>query len=287
MATGSIPYPTHHQILPSGYRMSYVQEGQPDRPALLLLHGLPSNKRIWHSTIAHLADDFFCIAPDLLGLGESEKTPSASYTIVAHAEAVLALMDSLGIDTFAVLGHSMGSQIAMLIAARLAPARVTRLVSVDGVISANLQPLAAWLLTPAAILAAVIPGVFALGRMLARLAVARRLVAWFWFHDTRHLPEAVWAEQVATALQPGQASPILRSLSSLRSTSLLPMLPRIKAPTLVIFGQDEHLLPVNDTRYCEQLIPNCQVTIIDRCGHFPMLEQPARYFDALDTFLRD
>lgn len=101
-------------------------------PAVLLLHGFPHTWAVWSPVIARLAPSRTVIAPDLRGLGESERTPGGYDAATTVADAV-ALLDALGVGTADVIGIDLGAPTAALIALTH-PARVRRLVAMEAVV---------------------------------------------------------------------------------------------------------------------------------------------------------
>src|ERR1700674_2710461 len=81
-----------------GHTMAYVEVGVGD--PIVLLHGNPTSSYLWRNIIPHLSEFGRCIAPDLIGMGDSDKLPDAgptSYTFVEHRRFLDALLDRLGV----------------------------------------------------------------------------------------------------------------------------------------------------------------------------------------------
>jgi pimeloyl-ACP methyl ester carboxylesterase len=107
-------------------RVAYADQG--DGPAVLLLHGCPFSSFVWRNIIPLLAEaGHRCIAPDLLGLGDTETTPDADWSLPAQVAMVMGLLDALCLDRVDVVGHDHGGAIAQLLAAQH-PYRIDRLV---------------------------------------------------------------------------------------------------------------------------------------------------------------
>ena len=97
-----------------GSRMAYIDEGQGD--TILLLHGNPASSYIWRNIIPYLSGSARCIAPDLIGMGDSDKLPDTgpeSYRFVDHQRYLEALYDQLDLgDHVVVVGQDWGSALA-------------------------------------------------------------------------------------------------------------------------------------------------------------------------------
>src|SRR5688572_33414155 len=107
-------------------KLMYTTVGHPAAPPLLLVHGWLSYRGVWRQTMEAFKDSHYCVAIDLLGFGNSDKPAGGDYSIAAQGQRVLQLANALGLDRFALMGHSMGGQIALCVASMLAPARVLR-----------------------------------------------------------------------------------------------------------------------------------------------------------------
>lgn len=97
----------------NGQRMAYVELGQPDGDPILFLHGNPTSSYLWRNVMPHLAEQGRCIAPDLVGMGDSEKLPDSGpdrYRFVEHREYLDGFIDALGInERLTLVIHDWGS----------------------------------------------------------------------------------------------------------------------------------------------------------------------------------
>ena len=150
----------------NGDNLVYSVFGSPNAPLLILIHGWFSHRGVWNETIATFKDYYYCVAIDLLGFGDSEKPIDGDYGINAQGERVLALAEKLGFDSFSLIGHSMGGQIAFCIASILAPEKVEKLVSVSGVVTGKLSPIVERIIYPMMAFSAKFPRTFPLWRWL-------------------------------------------------------------------------------------------------------------------------
>jgi haloalkane dehalogenase len=124
-----------------GRRMAYVEQGQ--GAPIVLLHGNPTSSFLWRSVIPHLAGSGRCIAPDLIGMGDSEKLPAddaARYTFIRHREFLDALLEQLGITSRVTLVvHDWGSALGFDWAARH-PQAIRGIAYMEAIV----RPLSGW-----------------------------------------------------------------------------------------------------------------------------------------------
>jgi pimeloyl-ACP methyl ester carboxylesterase len=106
-------------------RVAYRDDGA--GPPVLLLHGCPFSSFVWRKIIPGLTDQFRCLTPDLLGLGDTETPPDTDWSLPAQEQMILGLLDTLGVERVHMVGHDHGGAIAQLVAARHAD-RIDRLV---------------------------------------------------------------------------------------------------------------------------------------------------------------
>lgn len=107
------PFPTHREAIADGFSIAFTREGVGGYP-LVLLHGFPETRRIYHRNIRPLADaGFEVIVPDLRGFGDSDLAPDGSYDPVAYADDVYRLVhDRLGHSRVSLVGGDIGGTIA-------------------------------------------------------------------------------------------------------------------------------------------------------------------------------
>jgi pimeloyl-ACP methyl ester carboxylesterase len=106
---------------------------------VLLLHGFPTSSYLWRDVQRDLGPRYPTYAPDLVGLGASERPPSGRYDHAAQADLLLGLLDSLGLSRVAVVAHDVGGGVAMHLAAA-APDRVAALVLLDTPLHTEVWP---------------------------------------------------------------------------------------------------------------------------------------------------
>lgn len=279
-----------HIFTHQGYTLHYSVAGSPDAPPVLMIHGYDSSRYVWRTTFPALENDFFCVAIDLLGHGNSPIDPQGDYSIVAQGQRVLALADHLGLERFALIGHSMGGQIALCIAGLLAPERVSKLIDVAGVVTGKLMPGVSRTILASIKLLHGVPVLPPLIEAFFRYASPRfKLPARYqfssWFYDFNALDFDWWRIDRELTNQPGSRHTWYRALIALETFDARPHLPQITAPTLIIFGTEDHVVPLNDGQLALEHIPHRQLNLMENCGHFPMYEQPESFTDKVRDFL--
>ncbi|MFC9664875.1 alpha/beta fold hydrolase [Nocardia sp. NPDC127606] len=124
---------SHRTVDIQGRSVFYREAGDSDKPTLLLLHGFPSSSAMFRNLIPALADDYHVIAPDHLGFGQSAMPPvdEFDYSFDTLTAITLELLDTLGIDRFALYIQDYGAPIGLRIASR-DPERVTAIITQSG-----------------------------------------------------------------------------------------------------------------------------------------------------------
>ncbi|HTI22689.1 MAG TPA: alpha/beta hydrolase [Kutzneria sp.] len=122
--------PSSHVVPVNGLHYRYLRWGDGDSPVVLMLHGLRSYAHTWEPVARALSDTHLVIAPDFRGRGESSWDPRHDYHTDAYARDIQALVESLGLKRFSVVGHSMGGTVGYYYAARH-PDQVDKLIIED------------------------------------------------------------------------------------------------------------------------------------------------------------
>ncbi len=123
--------PTSHTYYSQRLRLHYVDWGNEDAPALLLIHGGRDHCRNWDWVAEQLRDDYHIIAPDLRGHGDSQWMIGGSYNHVDYVYDIAQLLHQTKMTPVTIISHSLGGSIALMYAG-LFPDTVTRLVAIEG-----------------------------------------------------------------------------------------------------------------------------------------------------------
>lgn len=264
-----------HETARTGQLNYHFYRGGPaDAPTVVLLHGFGANKDNWVRMAKHLTQDYHVIAIDLPGFGDSDKPENISYDVGSQAERVAQLMAELDIPRFHIAGNSMGGHIAALVAARH-PSRVLSLGLLDnGGITA--------------------PKKSELFERLER-GEPNPLVVYkpedfdklleFVFVKQPPIPAALKAHFAAEALANQGHNDLIFSHLRDRYIPLEPELGKIKAPTLLLWGDQDRVLDVSSIDVMQPLLAKPSVIIMKSCGHAPMLERPEETAEHYRAFL--
>jgi pimeloyl-ACP methyl ester carboxylesterase len=253
-------------LMPSSYlnidgiKIRYQTAGAGEQ--VVLLHGWGGSLESLGMVFADLATQYAVFAPDFPGHGESGLPPTA-WGVSDYAESVLHLMNALDLQRPHILAHSHGGRVTLKLATAY-PDRVGKLILVDSAGVRPPRPLAYY------------------GRvLLAKLGKALARYGGRWGNTVRgRIYRAVASSDYTTA------GPLRDTFVKLVREDLTPLLPGVKAPTLLIWGADDQDTPVSCARVMERLIPNAQLVILQNAGHFSYLDQYGRFRLIVSRFLR-
>jgi pimeloyl-ACP methyl ester carboxylesterase len=256
-------------------------DGDSNNPPIIMLHDWASYRGIWQTTISVLKTKYYCISIDLLGFGASDKPDDSDYNLTSQGQLVLLLADRLGLQKFSVLGHSMGGQIAMLIAANLAPQRIEKLVIVNGIVTGKFSEKFEKFVSPVIGMARKLPWFYMLGKALINFRPFIIIAFKHWFYNIDTIPLNIWEAARNAAYNQACAISSDKSLKAIRELDLTLQLRKIQSHTLIIAGKQDSTVPLDQALLAQTLIPNSDLALIEKCGHFPMLEKDRNYLKAL------
>jgi pimeloyl-ACP methyl ester carboxylesterase len=250
-----------------GVRIHYQEKGT--GPALVLIHGYTSSTYSWKEIFEPLAQNFHVIAVDLKGFGFSGK-PDGDYTRRAQAVLVAHLLEHLHVEKAWLCGNSMGGEVALNVALAN-PERVAGLILID---SAGVEVPGRGTLTPGYLL---IPWV---GRLLIALSLTsdklvRQGLEKSFYDDSKVTPDRVANYYRPLQTRGGQLA-ALRARAQWSRYPVEPNLDKINAPTLILWGEQDELIPLAAGRKLNSLIKNSRLVIFENCGHLPQEEMPTR-----------
>ncbi|HET9197726.1 MAG TPA: alpha/beta hydrolase [Solirubrobacterales bacterium] len=266
--------------LPGAEAVNYVEigEGEP----ILFIHGIAGCWRNFLENLPYFGrNGYRAIALDLPGFGDSPM-PSWEITMGDYGRLIHDFCERLGIDRVAALvGNSMGGFIATE-AVIQQPERFDRLV----LISAAGVSFAEWQGRPldaaARIFRAAIPMLSGERRAYWTRPRGRKLAFGRIFRNPNRLRPELLAEQVRPGLQAPGFSPALTSIFGYDTRERLP---EIEIPTLITWGLNDQIVPLEGALGYHRLIPQSRLELFERTGHLPQLERPGRWNPLVEQFI--
>jgi pimeloyl-ACP methyl ester carboxylesterase len=259
-------------------RVHYQEKGR--GTPLVLIHGFTSSTYSWKDVFEPLSKNFRVIAVDLKGFGFSGK-PDGDYTRRAQAILVTHLLDYLKIERAWLCGNSMGGEIALNLALRN-PQRVAGLILID---SSGASVTGASSVAPSYVSIPIVGRALTAFAMTSDRLVRQGLLRSF--YDASKINE----ERVATYYRPlktrGGQLAALRARTQAGQFPIEQDLGKIKAPTLIIWGAEDALIPLEAGRKMNSLIKDSKLVIIEKCGHVPEEEMPERVLDEIKRFVEE
>ncbi len=260
-----------------GVRLHVRDTGPRDASTIILLHGFGASLHTWDAWAGGLEKDFRVVRFDLPGAALTGQDPSGDYRD-ARSEAILeALMDRLGIDKADLIGNSMGGRLAWLFAAKH-PLRVRKLVliSPDGFASPGFEygqaPKAPFALT--------------LMRWILPRAMLRTNLA-LAYGDPARLSKQEVDEYDDLIRAPGVRAAMLDRLGQTVLQDPLPLLRTIQAPTLLLWGQKDAMIPISNAADYLAALPHARLVVLPALGHVPMEEDPTASLPPVLAFLNE
>ncbi|WP_176157418.1 alpha/beta fold hydrolase [Burkholderia multivorans] len=254
------------RIVAGGIYTNYHDLG--DGPPVLLIHGSGPGVTAyanWRLTMPALARQFRVIAPDMAGFGETERPAGYRYSMDNWVDHALGLLDALGVERAHVIGNSFGGALALALAIR-APARVGRLVLMGAAgtrftLTEGLD--AVWGYTPSIANMRALLDVFAFDRTLVNDELAK----------LRY--EASVRPGYQEAFANMFPAPRQRWVDALASDEA--QLRALPHDTLIVHGREDRVIPLASSQRLLELLPNAQLHVFGRCGHWTQIEHAARF----------
>lgn len=270
--------------LEGGAEVHFRDEGNPNGPVLVLLHGSNASLHTWEPLVAALKHDYRLITLDLPGHGLTGAVEGNPYDHASMARFTLRVLSAMGVDHFTLAGNSMGGGVALM-AAHQAPMAVERLILIDSTavqlsagdkakedrpvvfsIAANpVLSLIAQHITP---------------RSLVQDGLAKSFV------DQSLVTEAMIARYWELAHLPGSREATMTRFKGYASGEPTDFrLSEITQPTLIVWGDEDRLISVKAAPLINAAIPNSELVVFEGVGHLPQEEATNDVANAIRAFL--
>jgi len=248
----------------AGIRLHLRDTGPKSASALIFLHGFGSSLQTWDDWAHNLEADHRVIRYDLPGFGLTGADPTGDYSDRRSIAVLLALMDLLGVQRASVVGNSMGGRIAWTFAA-LNPNRIDKLVliSPDGFASPGLEYGAT---SKAPLMMRALPYVLPSFMLRDSLAPA--------FANADVITDALFSRYRDMMLAPGVRKAIVDRMNQMVLVDPVPLLKSIKAPILLMWGENDGMIPFANSADYLRALPNATLAALPGVGHIPQEEAP-------------
>jgi 2-hydroxymuconate-semialdehyde hydrolase len=246
-------------------------------PTVLLIHGSgPGVTALanWRFLIPDLAREFHVLAPDVLGFGYSARPNGMRYSKKVWVDHLLAFLDAKHVEKCSIVGNSMGGALAIALAI-CRPSIVHRLL----------------LMGSAGLLFPLTAGLDAVWGYEPSLGSMRSLIADHFAYDKSIVTDDLVRMRFEASVQPGFhesyrtmfPAPRQRGIDDLASDPSA--IGNISAPTLLVHGRDDQVIPLDVSLQLLDLIPNAQLHVYNRCGHWTQIERKTSFNALAAAFL--
>lgn len=259
-----------------GLRLHLRDTGPKEAPAVIMVHGFGGSLHSWEPWAQALSGQHRVIRFDLPGCGLTASDPTGNYTDARSMQLLLTLMDRLGIARASFVGHSIGGRIAWTFAATH-PERVDKLVLVapDGFASPGFEygrapevPLSAELMR------------YVLPKPLLRMSLEPA------YGQAAFLSDELTTRYHDLMLAPGNREALLARMRQTTLVDPVPLLRRIQAPTLLVWGEADAMIPVANAADYLKTMPHAKLVSLPGVGHLPQEEAAEKSIAAVQDFLK-
>jgi pimeloyl-ACP methyl ester carboxylesterase len=271
----------------------FVQEaGPPDGIPVVLIHDTGAWSEIWRETMTALAAaGFHAVALDMPPFGFSQRPSRPSYGDDAQARRILGALDSLGLTSAVLVGHSYGAR-PTVEAALLAPDRVRALVLVDAALDLHISPVLTY--EPSPLFKVLEPP--SVRNALVAATLTNPLLTKRLFRLLLATPDAATGDRVRMLQRPFAVAGTTSSFGewflpfvTTRERTLCTSPARIHSltmPSLVLWGGRDGITPLPRGKEIAGLLPGATWRVLPTAGHIPAVEAPGEFNAALLAFLR-
>lgn len=251
-----------------GHSIRYIDTCTPGRP-VVLLHGLGGFADKWGRVISMISSRFRVVVPDMIGYGLSDK-PVTDYTPAFFVSFLQKFVAAAGLDRPHLVGASLGGQVAAEYAAD----------NTDGISKLIL-------VSPAGIMKHSTPALdsYISAALYPRESSVSHALQLMEGSDRRPNPRLI-DSFIANMKRPNAKMAFMSSLLCFKNhPDITPALRRITAPTLLVWGHEDPIIPVSYAGRFTAAIPNCKFIGMNNCGHTPYVQYSRRFADMVIEFL--
>jgi pimeloyl-ACP methyl ester carboxylesterase len=260
----------------NGLNVYYKDTGPKDAPVLLLLHGFGSSLQTWDRWAAKLETHYRVIRLDLPGFGLTGPSPLHDYSESGDLATLTNFVNKLGLSSFSIIGHSMGGKMAWSLAAA-EPDRVKALVLMAPDGFPETKDIGT---KPYAVPAIMGMMKFCLPKYLVRKSIEPA------FFDASALSDSLVDRYYDMLRAPGVRAAILERANQTIYTDPVPRLQKISAPTLLVWGEKDQMIPSSNAQSYTKVLPASKTVLLPNLGHLVQEEQPEIALAHVSDFLK-
>jgi len=270
-------------LAPEPLELHYETYGQGD--PVIFLHGLGGSLYTWRHLVGPLAPQYRLILFDLKGAGESPKPYDDKYSMFDQAELIYGFILQNNLQHVTLVGHSFGGGVALLVALKLTQqgqSRISRLILIDTISYPQKLPRVIRMLR--------MPVLGWLGlHLIPDKTKVRNMMESLYYDDSKINWEDVEA-YAAPLASPGAKYAFQQTARQIipdHIDEIIGMYPQIEVPTLIIWGREDKIIPLENGARLHQAIRNSQLIVLEHCGHDPPDERPKELMEAIRKFLTE
>ncbi|MHA1269555.1 MAG: alpha/beta fold hydrolase [Candidatus Helarchaeota archaeon] len=252
----------------NGVKLYYEEYGSSDKPAIILIHGWTADHNRWKDQVEVLKDNYRVITPDLRGHGKSDKDESIDYSSInILSDDLKGLMDNLNIQKAIIAGHSMGGMTVMQFTLDY-PEKVEKLILVDTIAKFS----------------------YSFGRkLLTGISNILPYNSFIKLQISRAFRKGWDKEQINKLTELALQNPkyvVYRFYKAMKKFNVLEKLSNIKVPTLIIHGEKDIQLPLDQAKKIHEQISGSKLVVIEEAGHEVIVEEPEKVVNAILEFIK-
>ena len=251
-----------------GNAIRYIEEGTSEEN-LLLIHGLGASAERWEHVIPQFAKNYRVLVPDLIGFGFSDK-PVVDYTTDYLSDFIRKFLKKLNIDSVSIIGSSLGGQIgAEFTYQNNSMVNKLVLISPSGIMKHSTPALDAY------VMAALYPSDSSASNAFQIMSGSKNI-------DKKTIKGFVQRMKL-----PNAKMAFMSTLLGLKDAEIISeKLVSIKSPTLIIWGENDPIIPIKYAQSFVSEIDDCRFVKMENCGHTPYVESPDEFYKIVSDFLK-
>jgi len=251
----------------AGIRTNYLEAGSGDE-TVVLVHGSGpgvTSYANWRLVIPALAENFRVVAPDMVGFGFSDRPQDVKYSLQTWADQTVGVMDALGIQKAHLVGNSFGGAIALRIATQH-PDRVGKLV----------------LMGSMGVPFEITEGLDAVWGYEPSVESMKKVLGYFTY-SAEAINDSLAKSRYEGSIQEGFQEAFSAMFPAPRQRWVEAMtipddeLKKLPHRTLIVHGREDQVIPVSNSYYLEGILPDADLAVWSKCGHWSMIERNADF----------